>query len=482
MTRHHHIAVFAAVVLLSACQAPVTIDEGTVAGRQSAIVNGQVYNGHPSVGRLQIGMGGLCTATLVGKKTVLTAAHCIKPGSSHTFHVGGQSYTAAQTIRHPQYNGYSLTNDIALVLLQSAPPITPSAIATSNPNVGLQVTLVGYGVTSENGTDSGIKRIAKNTIAQMSATKVVFLGSGGDTGNTCYGDSGGPAFSTLNGSEVVVGVTSGGSPPCGSDGVDTRVDAFQSWLVQSSGGDIQQGSTTPPPPPPPPADTQKPQVVITSPQSGVTLGATQATIKVAATDNKAVTKVELRIGSAVVASLSAPPFDFAVQLPEGNVTFTAVAYDAAGNQASATASVTVTTGKPDPGPDPKPDPNPNPSPSAFGLPCGGPADCQSGLCADDGSGGGKYCTQTCNATMNNCPQQAECLPASTNNYVCGRPQSAPTPTPPTPGPGDNGSQGLAGGELVGSCALAGVDVSTPPLSLLVLLGLALCLRRRRPGR
>lgn len=473
------IALLTAALLLTACQAPVVVDDGSIAGRQSAIVNGQVYNGHPSVGKLQIGAGGLCTATLVGQKTVLTAAHCIKPGSTHKFYVGGQAYTAAQTIRHPQYNGYTLSNDIALVLLASAPPITPSAIAISSPNVGLEVTLIGYGVTSEHGTDSGIKRMAKNTIAQLTSTKMVFLGSGGDTGNTCYGDSGGPAFATLNGSEVVVGVTSGGSPPCGSDGVDTRVDAFKTWLVQNANGDIQQGSTTPPPPP---KDTQKPQVQITSPQDGATLAAAQATVKVSASDNVAVTKVELRIGSTVVATRSAAPYEFAIELPEGNVTLTAVASDAAGNQGSATSSVTVSLAQPDPKPNPKPDPdpNPNPSPGAFGLPCSAPADCQSGLCADDGSGAAKYCTQTCNSTMNNCPQQAECLPASTNSYVCGRPQGAPgAPTPPTPGGDDNqGAQKFAGGELVGSCAVAAERIAAPPFALLALLALAL-LRRRR---
>ncbi len=459
------IALLAISFLLAACQAPIVIDEGSIAERHSAIVNGQVYNGHPSVGRLQIGMGGLCTATLVGSKTVLTAAHCIKVGSTHIFHIGGRTYSAAQAIQHPQYDHNTVINDIGLVLLSSAPPIAPSATAISNPSLGLEVTLIGYGVTSENGSDSGIKRLAKNTIAQMDSTRIVFLGSSGNTGNTCYGDSGGPAFATLNGHEVVVGVTSGGSPPCGTSGVDTRVDAFQTWLVQTSGGDILQGSTAPPP------DTQKPQVLITSPQDGATLDTTQATVKVDASDDTEVTKVELSVNGTVVASLTSAPYDFAVNLPEGTITLAAVASDAAGNQGSAISSVTVAS------PNPDPDPDPAPTPAPFGHPCDGPADCQSGLCADDGSGDGKFCTQTCNATMNNCPQQAECLPAGANSYVCGRPQEAP-PSAPTLGGDTKGAQPFGGGELVGSCLVAGERIVAPPFALVALLALAL-LRRRR---
>jgi hypothetical protein len=46
----------------------------------------------------------------------------------------------------------------------------------------------------------------------------------------CDGDSGGPAFATIGGVEVVVGVTSSGDAQCSQGGHDTRVDAYTSFL------------------------------------------------------------------------------------------------------------------------------------------------------------------------------------------------------------------------------------------------------------
>lgn len=455
---------------VAGCQAPLTLDgsgETIIGNREAAIVNGQITSGHPSVGRLQIGSSGLCTATLVGKKTVITASHCVHPGSIHVFHLGGKVYPAAQALRYPQYNTTTHANDVALILLQTAPPVAPSAIAITPPKVGLGVTLIGYGVTSEYAKDAGTKRIAHNTISQMDATRMVFLGSSGNEGNTCYGDSGGPAFATLKGHEVVVGVTSGGTAPCGTDGIDTRVDAFKSWLISASGGDILQGSAAPP------KDTTKPQVAIRSPQDGATLSATQVTVAASASDDKGVTRVELRVNGQIAGSRSASPYDFAVALPEGHVTLTATAFDAAGNSATATSTVTVQVETQ------KPAPTPSPTPGVFGTPCASPGDCQSGLCVDDGSGGGKFCTEHCNATMNNCPQDADCLPTNVASYVCGTPKAG-TPQDPALKPSEGqGTSSFQDQELVGSCAVAtGAPTPAPPVALLILLGALLIPRRR----
>jgi uncharacterized protein (TIGR03382 family) len=48
---------------------------------------------------------------------------------------------------------------------------------------------------------------------------------------TCYGDSGGPNFMTINNVEVIIGVTSFGTAACGS-GLDgsVRVDTYATWI------------------------------------------------------------------------------------------------------------------------------------------------------------------------------------------------------------------------------------------------------------
>jgi len=49
---------------------------------------------------------------------------------------------------------------------------------------------------------------------------------GSDPSMTCSGDSGGPVFLTVEGLEVLIGVTSRGDPACADHGVGIRVDAL----------------------------------------------------------------------------------------------------------------------------------------------------------------------------------------------------------------------------------------------------------------
>jgi hypothetical protein len=436
-----------------------------------AIVDGQPYSGHPSVGELQIGMGGLCTATLIGKKTVLTAAHCIESGSSHTFIAGGGSYKAASVHRHPSYNSGSLQNDIALVLLSQEPPIASTPIATVAPTTGLKVTLIGYGVTSENGSDSGSKRIATTTISQVTSTQLIWTAN---PGGTCYGDSGGPAFATINGQEVQVGVTSSGDPPCGTTDYDTRVDSYASWISQTAGGDVNKGGTTPPPAPPPapPSDAQPPAVAITAPASGQTVTAS-FTVQATITDNVAVTSAELSIDGKLVASLQAAPWSFAIAgQAAGAHTVRLTALDAAGNKGEAMVAVTVQTGSnPDPAPSPNPNPSPNPAPApgGFGAPCKTASDCAGALCAIDRVSKLQYCTATCAVGGASCPLGATCYPDGSGGAFCGPPA---TPGPSAPGATPDEEM------LVGSCSAAPGVAGAQGFLLPLLLAALLALRRR----
>jgi secreted trypsin-like serine protease len=483
------------LVLLGGACSETTIQLVEVAERESAIVNGTTYSGHPSVGMLQIGYSGLCTATLIGQRTVITAAHCI--GSSHSFKVGGQTYPAASAKKHPNWNSYTLENDIAIVILQQAPTgVSPSVIATSAPTVGTEITLVGYGVTGEGLTNSGTKRMAKNKISQLSTTRFAFAGSSGSSGSTCYGDSGGPAFATLGGVEVQIGVTSAGQKPCGTLAYDTRVDAFASWIEQTASGDVNKGGTAPDPNPAPnpspspspspspnPTDTTAPVVTITSPAAGAAVQ-TPLTVAATITDNVGVTKAELLVDGAVISTKTAAPYDFQVNLAAGTHTIQVTGHDAAGNKGSSSVSVSLDAGA-TPSPAPSPDPSPAPAPAAgeYGAPCQTASDCTSGLCAEDPGFEGKYCTQGCDPNGAACPLGAGCFATNVaGKSVCGAPaQSLPII------PGDN-----AGGEavLAGSCSLARTPSAEGALGALLLLLTLLSLRvsarrsrsRRRRGR
>ena len=53
----------------------------------------------------------------------------------------------------------------------------------------------------------------------------------------CRGDSGGPSFATIEGEQRLIGIISSGDETCTEFGIDTRVDAFASWI-----GDTIDGS------------------------------------------------------------------------------------------------------------------------------------------------------------------------------------------------------------------------------------------------
>lgn len=92
------------------------------------------------------------------------------------------------------------------------------------------------------------------------------------------------------------------------------------------------------------SDTQSPSATISSPANGSTVSGLLA-VNVNASDNVGVTRVDLKLNGNVVASDTASPYGFSLdtaQVPNGGASLTAVAYDAAGNQASSAAvSITV---------------------------------------------------------------------------------------------------------------------------------------------
>ncbi len=97
-----------------------------------------------------------------------------------------------------------------------------------------------------------------------------------------------------------------------------------------------------------PGDTTPPTVAIASPTGGTVSGT--VTVSVNASDNIGVSRVELRVNGATVASDTTAPYTFAwnsATVANGAVMLTAVAYDAAGNSAtSAAVSVNVSNGPP----------------------------------------------------------------------------------------------------------------------------------------
>jgi hypothetical protein len=210
-----------------------------------------------------------------------------------------------------------------------------------------------------------------------------------------------------------------------------------------------------------------PTVSITSPSDGATV-TPQFMVKVNATDDQGVDKVELRIdGSLVGTAISKAPYQWAApaSLAQGSHQIKATAYDVFG--ATADATITVTEGNPCSQPSDCPMSNdtcvdgrcvPGPNdPHGLGQPCMVGTDCSSGICANDTSGD-KVCVEDCDPAKNGCPSGFSCIAAG-NGGVC-------WPT------GGNGDQS-------GGCSTSDSDGSGLALIGLGLGAIVIAGRRRR---
>lgn len=237
------VALVASSVLgLAACSATPDDGGGLVSStRRNPIVNGAPTSDYPATGMLLMQGQPSCTGTVVGPRTVLTAAHCVDGVSPTSLEFGfgpsaGQIQASVQVIgtaQHPKWDSQQLLNDIAVLTLAEDAPVQRASMNSFMDAgwVGKQVTLVGYGVTdgpSQSG--AGTKRMVDVTIDQVDATTLHYTTEQGKT--ACNGDSGGPAYVEVDGNLVIVGVTSYGDQNCQQFGVYTRVDTYLDFVFE----------------------------------------------------------------------------------------------------------------------------------------------------------------------------------------------------------------------------------------------------------
>jgi hypothetical protein len=228
----------ASLTLVAACGAPEDADWPGV--RQQAIIDGVADPGHRAVGYLRLGDDGVgCSCTMVGRRTVLAAAHCISPEGGQVVVLEGAAYVASASTRHPKHDPNTNIDDIGVLILEQGVHVVPSAVSHKPPLAGAAITLVGFGASAEGAVDVGQKRKASNTVESLHPTSFNFAGTGGGEGNVCHKDSGGPVYHRRDKeAERLVGVVIGGDPPCGTRGGATRADPYISWLKGAAGGDI----------------------------------------------------------------------------------------------------------------------------------------------------------------------------------------------------------------------------------------------------
>jgi secreted trypsin-like serine protease len=225
-------------------------------------------NDHPYVGSIVVdipdrGLFQWCSGTLIAEDVFLTASHCTAPldGVLEEFPGAAVLVTFDPTISesgtfftgtwhtNPNYNGFqgqfgaSDPGDVAVIVLDEAPGITPARLPTAGMLDELKAnhvlkdtrfTAVGYGTvrdTNQTGFQAILDNLDRNRVEQGfdSLTKawltMPMTLSTGD-GGTCYGDSGGPHFIHLDGVEtnIIVSVTVTGDAPCKASDKTYRMD------------------------------------------------------------------------------------------------------------------------------------------------------------------------------------------------------------------------------------------------------------------
>lgn len=194
--------------------------------------------------------GGVCSAVVVAKDVVLTAAHCVTGADEHRVHFRDETgepvliKPSAKAV-HPGYNAKAIETrqrsiDLALVRIPEAFPraFERATLTAAKPAKDDPIVVGGYGLARENDPKTtGTFRTASLTVTEPHGPSKILLWSQG-TGvmGACQGDSGGPmALGT-----AVAAITSWSSPSrnqsCGGITQGILLGAQRDWIDRTLKG------------------------------------------------------------------------------------------------------------------------------------------------------------------------------------------------------------------------------------------------------
>ena len=213
--------------------------------------------------------GSTCSGVLISERAVLTAAHCLNASTPEIVHIGyiitnpniqaDNQFKVSKTILHESFDGKTLANDIALIILEKNVNLPYRPIRILDPSkkfeAGVPLTVLGFSPFTRsmrqdifetfsykilyNYTQDANKLRRQNVISNRNLEaekKIEFVQV---MGGICPGDSGGPSLVYLKGVPYLYGVNSFISSSqvqeekyydCEMVGASTVVASYRNWI------------------------------------------------------------------------------------------------------------------------------------------------------------------------------------------------------------------------------------------------------------
>ncbi|XP_054010363.1 chymotrypsin-2-like isoform X1 [Hylaeus anthracinus] len=197
-----------------------------------------------------------CGGSVLNKRWILTAAHCVSSFNdsgitvvlgTNTLDKGGDEYQSERVFGHPRYSSLLIRNDIGLIKVNKdivfGDKVKPVSLPNENfSKIDYPAELSGWGTTSYPGeAPNELQHIELSVIDQKQCLNASFrvtndnictLNKRGE--GACHGDSGGP----LVADKVQIGVVSWGIPCArGRPDVFTRVYSYVDWIKKHTEDD-----------------------------------------------------------------------------------------------------------------------------------------------------------------------------------------------------------------------------------------------------